>query len=204
MRIAAAICSPVLAIGLSGCAWQHLTSDSYVHGGNTNRVFVWNSDYSAGIGTEHGICAQGALTATARTAALGAQVADKAKTIDARAAAEYAEAVAALNVSSVQTSYANIAYFYLCQISLNRTGETSDGRLTGNQIEAMFKAVGESAAKINVGASAPVSISSPQAVAVVKEMFARAGIQKDDEEIERELEQIAGNVPNRQLTDPDL
>lgn len=195
MRIPTAIVLALFSFGPTGCASMNLASTSYVTEPerNQSRVFIWGSDYSAGIGTQHGICAQGALTATASSAALGAAFSDGTGTIDAEVAAEYAEAVSVLNASSVQTAYANIAYFYLCQIALNSQAKPTGG-LSNEQIVTMFNAIGKAAADIKVPATTGVSITSPTSVAVVQEMFRKAGIVKDAEEIREELQEAAAEV----------
>ncbi|WP_374274458.1 hypothetical protein [Brevundimonas sp.] len=143
------------ALALQGCAaWD---SHGISYQGKADRLFVWKSDYSAGIGTNNGICAQGALTARAANTSADLGVSDRAlsvlgtpvgqgqnseRLIDI--AASQTQAVSMVNATNAQTAYANIAYFYLCQIALNQ-------QLDGSTIQTMWRDT--SVAIAHIGAS---------------------------------------------------
>lgn len=168
MTISSRLITVAVAALLAGCAnhpFNAISSTSYpdrVQDGEAtySRVFAWDSTYSAGVGNSRGLCVQGALTAKsmAFSAALEAAV-DK---IDSRGngAVNFAEAVMALNASSVQTAYANAGYFYLCQLALNQS--TAGKPLSASQLAAMWANVGETAEDLTMPATALASLSAPQ------------------------------------------
>jgi hypothetical protein len=116
---------------VAGCAALNTRAISYPPG-NGSQLFVWGSQYSAGIGRENGMCAQAATTARATAASVDAAVnnsvmaalvpalAGLSQGEAARVAGGISQSVMLTNATNAQTAYANIAYFYLCQISLNR------------------------------------------------------------------------------------
>lgn len=130
---------------LSGCA--HMNSRAIAYGDTAeDKLFVWGSQYSAGIGTNGGMCAQAATTARATSVGTDVAVGDKALGLinpatltseDNGKLAEVAvstnQSVMLTNATNAQTAFANIAFFYLCQISLNQ-------KLQPNEIVEMWKA----------------------------------------------------------------
>ncbi len=102
-----------------GCAKINSTGISYANS-DAQRLFVWKSNYSAGMGTNNGICAQGALTAFASNTKVNIDI----PVLNKPLTAEQANTVALLNSSNNQTTYANISFFYLCQIVLNSMKKT--------------------------------------------------------------------------------
>ena len=150
----------VAAVQLGGCASMNSTAMSYRNqeGGN-QRVFLWASQYSAGIGSNGGVCAQPATTA--RSNAASGEVTASAAILEAIAPAlrelppgeaarvgmGVTSSVMLTNATNPQTAYANIAYFYLCQISLN-AGE----RFTADQIVQMWSDVSRTIPQISVTA----------------------------------------------------
>ena len=143
MRLVAML---VLGVTLSGCGIAHMESrgiayasdrtawkNGTVRESKAQRLFVWKSDYSAGIGTEEGICVQGALTAVAKGTEASAKLGPAAllavnPALSAKATedlvtigAKQSQSVMLTNTTNGQTAFANIALFYLCQISLNRS-----------------------------------------------------------------------------------
>lgn len=119
------------ACALAGCAYMDSAARVYEASG----LYVWDSAYSAGIGTENGVCVQAATTMTAanidanvkasndimRLVTPGITATNEGDLINL--GAKQTETVALTNVSTSQTAFANIAFFYLCQISLNSSME---------------------------------------------------------------------------------
>lgn len=115
------------ALMLNGCAMFDSRSMVY----DQSQLFVWRSEYSAGIGTQGGICAQAATTMKASNTDVDISGSDDWLKLAAPtlATTEHGElidlgiaqnqTVALTNVTTAQTAFANIAFFYLCQISLN-------------------------------------------------------------------------------------
>jgi hypothetical protein len=140
----------MFALPLAGCAHLDSRAISYADGPpgadtNYQRLFIWGSDYSAGMGTRSGICAQAATTAQARSsktkveagngvlAALNpAQLASLDEGKLAAISRATNESVMLTNATNGQTAFANIAFFYLCQISLN-------GQLPDTHIATMWE-----------------------------------------------------------------
>lgn len=179
-RLKALSTASILAVLLHGCAWWDSTAISYATiddddgiptnesdpvSGNTptskkrrtatreQRVFIWHSDYSAGIGTKNGICAQAATTMRSTSVEAEAKATDAlAKVVAGQAVGDPKEAASGIlrlnqnsaltNATSVQTSYANISLFYLCQISLNQ-------ELEAETIKAMWAKAHEAAVSLS-------------------------------------------------------
>lgn len=130
------------AFAASGCAMLHTDARVYERSG----LYVWASDYSAGIGTQHGVCVQSATTMTAANLEANIEASNELMKLanpamtDTNEGAlinlgvQQTETVAQTNTSTAQTAYANIAYFYLCQITLNRQ------QMTDQQIVTMWEA----------------------------------------------------------------
>lgn len=136
-----------------------------VPGGYGQRVFIWKADYSAGIASQGGVCAQGALTANAKSMEMAANLSNDLLQI-AKASPSSVEKgdlakvglatsnnVMLTNATNGQTAFANIAFFYLCQIALNNNSRKfshsrgDDGKshqsetnsLSGDNIVQMWK-----------------------------------------------------------------
>jgi len=168
MRYLFRLGSAAVAVLLAGCAnhpFNAINSTSYPDatkdGQETySRVFAWDSTYSAGVGNSKGLCVQGALTA--KSSAFSAALEGAVEKIDTHGngAVNFAEAVMALNASSVQTAYANAGYFYLCQLALNQS--TAGNPLPTSQLAAMWANVGETAQNLKMPAAPLTSLSAPQ------------------------------------------
>lgn len=170
----------LLAIGLTGCvnnlAANRISSESYpndVARTSFSRVFAWDARYSAGIGNSRGLCAQGALTAEAGS--VGAALDATAKKIDtsAKAALQGAKAVTALNVSNAQTAFANIGYFYVCQLALNSL--SSDTPMTSEQILRLFLSISETAPKIRSG-EGQIAAAKAEQLQAFKDILQKNGL----------------------------
>lgn len=165
-----------IGLSLSGCSIAHLDSrgiayatDTSVTSGSVSqtsskaqRLFIWKSNYSAGIGTDEGICVQGALTgvanATEATGKVGRAPLDTplegAKINDlGNASLRQSQSLTLLNATNGQTAFANIALFYLCQISLNRS-------LDPETIAKMWATTHQSLEKISATNAGTMSISA--------------------------------------------
>lgn len=121
-----------------------------------DRLYVWKSNYSAGMASKDGgICAQGALTAVATSLTASAKGSGGApNTPSAELTFGQQQALAMINASNNQTAYANIAFFYLCQIANN-------AKLSPDQIVQMWSQTNLAIATVGAaGASTTVS-SSP-------------------------------------------
>jgi uncharacterized protein YceK len=112
----------VVTCVVSGCAKINSTAISY-RGADAQRLFVWKSNYSAGMGTNSGICAQGALTALASSTDLDAKLPNGKEITDF--GVKQTQSIARINSSNNQTAFANISLFYLCQIVLNSRKKTT-------------------------------------------------------------------------------
>jgi hypothetical protein len=110
------LCCVIVILLSTGCAKINSTGISYLKS-DAQRVFIWKSNYSAGMGTNRGICAQGALTAMAANTNLKIDPPPSVPKLEFTA--QLNQAIARINSSNNQTAFANNAYFYLCQISLN-------------------------------------------------------------------------------------
>lgn len=166
---------------LSGCASWDIGARSYYDSEKDgtqrpgSRVFVWNSDLSAGIGNSDGQCAQGALTMTSESLAAALQ-ANNATGTQATGGIDYARTAEALNVSSVSTAYANIAYFYLCQLALNAerhaASESGEGPLLdGDDISKMFIGVGQNAVALRDAEGTRISAVPPKLASALQALF---------------------------------
>lgn len=171
LRRTAVILAISSGLMLSGCARNNLlvnriSAQSYENGQNDyTRVFAWDSDFSAGMGDENGMCAQGALTARAVNYGAALNAVAGRPDISANAALQLAEDVMAINATSTQTAYANLGYFFVCQLALNNMSADTDRQFTTEQVVAMFEHVGETARQINQPASRTSSISARELTA---------------------------------------
>ncbi len=147
-----------------------------------------------GIGNGNGMCAQGALTANSE--AFGALINAAVKKIETDAAlgAEYTRSVMALNASSVQTAYANIGFFYACQIILNDLSrKRGDAKLTNADTISMFRSVGNTAKHINI-AAVNLATLAPNDLKAIRELMIKLGadpkkVPEDDAELVEQLEE---------------
>lgn len=164
-----ALSALIALVCLSGCASTQMSARSYLDADRASRVIIWNSDYSAGIGNTRGQCAQGALTMTANSLGAALDIVGKAK-----AGVDYSEAVTALNVSNVQTSYANLGYFYLCQLALN---DLSNNKvLTATDLKEMFLDVGETAEKLGENTGQTSAVISPKQTSALQALFEKKAL----------------------------
>lgn len=174
----------------SGCASTKIGAQSYLDANHKSgqpipgsRVFIWDSDYSAGIGNSRGQCAQGALTATARSIGAAIDIATQDDLAKGKSGLNIAEKIETINVSSVETAYANLGYFYLCQILLNEHGNTAVGveagsrveangqtRLSGTQIQSMFNSVGMTATSLRGLEGEVKTVISPEIAEALKKL----------------------------------
>lgn len=151
---------------ISGCAHMQSRSIAYKES-SASQMFVWRSDYSAGIGSEGKLCAQAATTArtagasadlSANTALLAAFAPHLASMPQAEAAkfrTALEQSVMLTNSTNGQTAYANIAFFYLCQISMN-----AEDKLSAKDIVKMWGDVNGAAQNIGKENSGTANISS--------------------------------------------
>jgi len=165
------IAAPLVFGLLGGCATLDRSAMSYKpdqKGGDGQRVFIWKSNYSAGIASHGGVCAQGALTTEAKssqiTAQLSAEVLKAFSQIPGASAASgdlakvsrsAASNVMLTNATNGQTAFANLAFFYLCQISLNSQS------LSGDQIVQMWKITHDQVAKVSADSAAVQKLFAP-------------------------------------------
>lgn len=136
-----------------------------IKGGYGQRVFIWKADYSAGIASQGGVCAQGALTANAKSMEMTANLSNDIVQIAKASPNSLGEGdlakvgiaannnVMLTNATNGQTAFANIAFFYLCQITLNnnsrkfvhteghsgKTLQSDTDSLSGENIVQMWK-----------------------------------------------------------------
>ena len=126
----------LIPLTLSACA--HINSRSFAYSEpSASQLYVWNAEYSAGIGTEGKFCVEGAKVAKARNAD-----GSLTSTTQGSASVNYGEDVVVLDPGNAQTTFASGAYFALCQIAANRED------LTPTQIEKMFTSISTAAASI--------------------------------------------------------
>lgn len=159
-----------LALILTGCAnnltANRISAESYSNDQNEtsySRVFAWDSKYSAGIGNSNGLCAQGALTAEASSVGAALEAAAKKVDVVAKGGLEAAEAVSAINTSNAQTAFANIGYFYVCQIALNSQSANARGEpLTPDQVVELFQSVSDVIPKVTSGTGEIASARAQQ------------------------------------------
>lgn len=155
---------------LAGCAnniaANRISAESYSNDqdkSSYSRVFAWDSKYSAGIGNSNGLCAQGALTAEASSVGAALEAAAKQVDVVAKGGFEAAEAVSAINTSNAQTAFANIGYFYVCQIALNSQSANARGApLTPDQVVDLFQSVSDVIPKVTSGTGEIASARSQQ------------------------------------------
>jgi len=151
----------VLAFALTGCVYGDSRAISFANPeqGNAQRIFVWKSEYSAGMGGTDGMCAQGALTTKATSKDQGMSITDSMipKAGDGadliKLKNRVAQSVILTNVSNGQTAYANIALFYLCQISLNQ-------KLKAAEITKMWKIANDTAIRVSANAAKYGTVAS--------------------------------------------
>lgn len=182
--------------GLSGCAnniaANRISAESYSNDrGQTSysRVFAWDSKYSAGIGNSNGLCAQGALTAEASSVGAALEAAAKKVDVVAKGAFEAAEAISAINTSNAQTAFANIGYFYVCQIALNSQSASARGAaLSPSEVVELFKSVSDVIPKVTSGTGEIASARSQQLEAF-KEYLKNTG-QPIPTDIEEQIEAL--------------
>ncbi len=161
-------CCAVIMPLLTGCAHMYSRSIAYENP-SASHMYVWRSDYSAGVGNNGKVCAQAATTAratgaSARTSVNTAVLAAMAPTLAALPPSEAAalatsveQSVMLTNSTNGQTAFANIAFFYLCQVSLN-----AGDKLSAADIVKMWSDVNATAPKIGV-ANAGTSSSNAKA-----------------------------------------
>jgi hypothetical protein len=131
---------------LSGCAL--INSRAADLKGENDRLLIWKSNYSAGLQTKNGTCAQGALTALATSLKGGLKIqGDTGAATKGTGELSFGQqqALAMINASNAQTAYANIAFFYLCQISANYKGI-----LTADQIIHMWDSANKAVSIVSV------------------------------------------------------
>jgi hypothetical protein len=150
---------------LSGCAHMHSRSIAYEKT-SASQMYVWRSDYSAGVGSEGKFCAQAATTAratgasgnasvsTSVLAAVAPQLATLPPSEAAAMKAAIQQSAMLTNSTNGQTAFANIAFFYLCQVSLN-----AGDKLSAADILKMWSDVNATAPKIGVANSGTSSIN---------------------------------------------
>ena len=159
----------LLAVCVGGCAGLDRSAISYKPIGtetSPQRLFVWRSNYSAGVSSQGGICVQAATTARAMSAeldvaantallkALVPTLAAAGNEEAAKASAAIRQSVMLTNATSGQTAYANIAYFYLCQISQNKN-------LSSDQVVSMWSEVTKTVPQIGAPSMDTSNIASP-------------------------------------------
>ncbi|MEP3142905.1 hypothetical protein [Qipengyuania citrea] len=179
------ICATLLALPLAGCASWNSTGISY-QPGSTGRAILYNSEYSAAVGRDNALCVEGAKTASAATFNAALDVVQEVK-----GGLGYGETIVVLNPANPQTTYANNAYFSICQIAINSyvdsKGDPSDNALTGAQIIQLFVKASDTAVKIANTQSSTASATSPELVEFIKTVLAENGVVKSEEEIVAEL-----------------
>ena len=126
----------LISITLSGCA--HINSRSFAYENESaSQLYVWNAEYSAGIGASGKFCVESAKVAKARNADGSITT-----TTQQNATINYGEDVIVLDPGNAQTTFASSAYFALCQIAANTD------KLSATQIESMFNGISKAAANI--------------------------------------------------------
>lgn len=147
----------IAGLGLAATACASWDSAGIAYN-DDSKLFVWRSNYSAGMGTSDGICAQAATTMQANNTQVDVQASDAVlglinpATLTSAQSSELidlgvaqTQTIGTTNVSNGQTAFANIAFFYLCQISLN-------GQLEDATIAEMWESTNETLGSIgNVG-----------------------------------------------------
>lgn len=130
-----------ITLCLSGCA--HINSRAISYEGapdkNSSRLFVWNSEYSAGVGINQRMCVESARVAKENNTK--GEV-DGVEQVTVEVSND--QDVVILNPGNAQTTFSSGAYFALCQISMNRDD------ITPAQIAEMFNGITEAAEKISI------------------------------------------------------
>lgn len=180
----------VLGFSVTGCAYLGTTSRSY-EAGSTGRLFVWDSEYAAGVGRDNAMCVQGAQTASANSFNAAIDVVE-----EISAGGGFGQSVIVLNPASPQTTYANNAYFSICQLAMNSSGPAAKGeipksQLTGAQIVTMFGIASATAVQISNAPTQPESYASPQLVNYVQTVLRANNIEMSEEEISEGIQQAA-------------
>ena len=180
----------LLGMSVTGCAYLGTTSRSYGEG-STGRLFVWDSEYAAGVGRDNAMCVQGAQTASANSFNAAVDVVE-----EISGGGGFGQSVIVLNPASPQTTYANNAYFAICQLAMNSSrptaeGETPTSQLTGNQIVTMFGIASATAVQISNSPTQPQSYASPQLVNYVQTVLRANNIEMSEEEISEGIQQAA-------------
>lgn len=160
----------VLCFAASGCVnnltANRISAESYPNDRaqtSFSRVFAWDSKYSAGIGNSYGLCAQGALTAESSNFGAALDAVSKKVDTQAKGAIQSAKALSALNTTNAQTAFANIGYFYVCQIALNNKSATPESqRLQPEQIVKLFQSVSDTVPKIRSSEGQIASVRAEQ------------------------------------------
>jgi len=182
----------VLMMGMSmtGCAYLGTTSRSY-EAGSTGRLFVWDSKNSAGVGRDNAMCVQGAQTASANSFNAAVDIAE-----EISGGGGFGQSVIVLNPASPQTTYANNAYFAICQLAMNSSvsstkGEPATSQLNGEQIVTMFGIASATAVQISNSPTPAQSYASPQLVNYVQSILRANNIEMSEEEISEGIQQAA-------------
>ncbi|MEL6238874.1 MAG: hypothetical protein AAFQ90_09820 [Pseudomonadota bacterium] len=187
----------------SGCAYLNTTSRSYPDG-SSGRLFVWDSEYAAGVGRDNAMCVQGAQTASANSFNAAVELADKLK-----AGGGLKQSVIVLNPASPQTTYASNAYFAICQLAMNASQPATDtsaakNLLSGDQIVSMFGVASATAVQISNTATQPQSFASPQLVNFVQSVLRSKDIEMTDEEVADGIENAAQeSIGNPKVSEAD-
>jgi hypothetical protein len=186
-----------------GCAKINSTGISFAKT-DAQRLFIWKSNYSAGMGTNSGICAQGALTAFATSADFSANLPKQIPPTDI--GYKQTQAIARINSSNNQTAYANISFFYLCQIMLNSMKKTttesigSDGKtkdiitviepsISTDKILEMWKSSNQTATLISQNSEGLGAFVSPNLNVNDKESDSAGSAQADSDTTQKATEE---------------
>jgi hypothetical protein len=103
-----------------------------------------------------GSCTQGALTATATSLKGAAKIQGSSPSAPSgELSFGQQQALAMINASNNQTAYANIAFFYLCQI----TGNLKD-KLSADQVVQMWGQTNLAVATVGVAGTIPSTVNS--------------------------------------------
>lgn len=163
----------VFASSLGGCAFMNATSRS-LGSSDGPQMLVWHPDYSAGVGREGKLCVQGARTATASAYNAAIDIAEQASS-----GIGYAEAVRSLNPSNPQVTFANNAYFAICQLAINRVIDES-------VVPELIKYVTKKSLEVDTDSSEGSVMAAPDVVSIVSEVLNENGIEVS-EEMEKEM-----------------
>lgn len=173
------------ALFLGGCAKWDSTGISFPPG-STGRAILYGSEYSAAVGRDNAVCVQGAKTASAASFNAALNVV---KEVEAGGGA--GQTIVVLDPANPQTTYANNAFFSICQLAINsyvnRDGTPADHALTGDQIITLFAKASDTAVKISNTQSDLTKVVSPELVDFVQAVLAKNNVSKSKDEIESEL-----------------